>query len=127
MILIDTSLLIDYFRGKDSTLNYLIESENLAICGIILAELLHGINSENEKLLICDAIADFEWISIDDGIWNSVGNNLNLLRKNGLNIPFQDAILSTLCIEKNLRIATKDKHFKEISNILPKLQVYPEA
>ena len=124
MILIDTNLLIDYLRGTDFSLNDIIDKESPAICGIVLAELLHGVNSDKERQLISDAISDFEWISIDDWIWRSVGDNLNLLRKNGLKVPFQDAVLATLCIEKNLKIATGDKHFKDISDVLTNLQVY---
>jgi predicted nucleic acid-binding protein len=124
MILIDTNILIDYLKGTDSILTDLFEKEELALCGIVLAELLHGVNSNHDKQLIHNAIKDFKWISIEDNIWNSVGNNLNQLRKNGLNIPFQDAILATLCIENNIKIATNDKHFKKIAAILTDLQIY---
>jgi len=124
MILIDTSLIIDYLKDNESILIELMDKEEPALCGIILAELLHGINSKKEKKLIQDAIKDFKWIPINDTIWEPVGENLNLLRKNGLNVPFQDAVLATLCIESNVKIATKDKHFKKIAEILTELIIY---
>lgn len=124
MILVDTNLLIDHFNGTGSVLSDLVGKEDVAICGIILAELLHGISSENERQLIQDSIKDFEWIQIDDSIWEKVGNNLNNLKKNGLNLPFQDVILATLCIEQNLIIATNDKHFEKISTVLTDLKIY---
>ena len=33
------------------------------------------------------------------------------LRKNGLSVPFQDAVLAYLAIKHNCKILTKDKHF----------------
>lgn len=124
MILVDTNIIIDYLKGNESILSDLIEEDNLAICGIILAELLHGIQSEKDRGLVDDAINDFEWIPIHDTIWYPFGSNLNLLRKNGLTIPFQDVLLATLCIEKDLQIATKDKHFKDIASILTNLNLH---
>jgi predicted nucleic acid-binding protein len=124
MILIDTSLLIDYLKGPDTILDGIIEKEEVAICGIVLAELFHGINSNREKELIHDAVKDFEWVQIEDTIWHTVGINLNKLKKNGLTVPFQDAVIATLCIDKNIKIATRDKHFERIATILTDLQVY---
>ncbi len=124
MILIDTNLLIDYLKGSDTILGDLIEIEETAICGIVLAELIHGINSDSEKELIHDAVKDFEWIPIEDTIWRAVGINLNKLKKNGLTIPFQDVVLATLCIDKKIKIATKDKHFEKIATVLTDLQIY---
>lgn len=124
MILIDTNLLIDHFNGSSSVLSDLVKKEEVALCGIVLAELLHGISSHKERELIQNSIKDFEWIQIEDSIWESVGNNLNLLKKKGLNFPFQDVILASLCIKQNLLIATNDKHFEKISTVLTDLKIY---
>ena len=124
MILIDTNLIIDYLKGSDTILQKLMGKEELAICGIVLAELLHGVSSNSQKQLILDASEDFSWISIDDSIWHSVGSNLNNLRKKGLNCPFQDVVLASLCIEHNIRIASNDKHFHKIAEILTDLNIY---
>jgi predicted nucleic acid-binding protein len=45
MILVDTNILIDYFKGDSILLDNLIEQGSIAICGIVLTELLHGVNS----------------------------------------------------------------------------------
>src|SRR6056297_2584823 len=123
MILVDTNIIIDYLKGNESILSDLIEKDILAICGIVLAELLHGIQSEKDRSLVDEAINDFKWIPIHDSIWYSVGNNLNLIRKNGLTVPFQDVLLATLSIENNLQIATNDNHFKSIAAILTELHL----
>jgi predicted nucleic acid-binding protein len=124
MILIDTNILIDYFRGVDTILDNLLEQDEPAICGIVLAELLHGVDLNRHRELIDEAVQDFKWIHIDDSLWQALGNNLNHLRKNGVNIPFQDAVLATLCIEKNIPIATGDGHFEKIAEVLRDLKIH---
>jgi predicted nucleic acid-binding protein len=42
MILIDTSVLIDYLRSKDAALWLKIQSFDAAVCGIVRAEILTG-------------------------------------------------------------------------------------
>ena len=52
MILVDTSVWIDFFAGRElwhvTALEQLIlENEDLALCGIILTEILQGIADDN--------------------------------------------------------------------------------
>jgi predicted nucleic acid-binding protein len=56
MILVDTSVWIDFFNGKNlphvETLETLISQEaNMAICGVILTEVLQGISNDKEHKL----------------------------------------------------------------------------
>ena len=53
MVLVDTSVWVDYFRGKETLETFYLANaigENVDICisGIILAEILQGISSEKE-------------------------------------------------------------------------------
>ncbi len=54
MILVDTSVWIDYFRGGElpqtQTLTQAISrGDDLCVCGIVLTEILQGISSEKER------------------------------------------------------------------------------
>lgn len=56
MILVDTSVWIDFFNGKDlphvETLESLISQEaDIVICGLILTEVLQGISNDKEHKL----------------------------------------------------------------------------
>lgn len=124
MILVDTSVLVDYLRGNNTVIDSLFETEELATCGIILAELLHGTRTEKEKSDVAEAMAEFHWVRIDESTWKDVGDNLNLLRKGGLTIPFQDAVIATICISEQITLLTNDGHFEEIAALLPKLTLY---
>ncbi|MFH0976772.1 MAG: PIN domain-containing protein [Spirochaetota bacterium] len=124
MILADTNIIIDYLKNKRSDFENLIDKDDIATCGIILSELIHGARTEKDKVDITEAIKELQWLSIDDDIWQDVGNNLNKLKTQGLTIPFQDAVLATLCINKNIPIMTNDTHFIKIAEILQNLKLF---
>jgi predicted nucleic acid-binding protein len=124
MILADTNIIIDYLKNTVSVYDAIIEKEEIATCGIIFAELLHGARSQSDVDNISAAIKNFHWIEIKDEIWEIVGNNLKNLRNHGVTLPFQDAILATVCILNNLTILSKDKHFDHIKKWLPDLKLY---
>ncbi len=126
MIMVDTNIIIDYLHGDGIFLDTIMESDEIATCGIVYAELLHGIKSKEERRQITDAVNEFHWIKTNEDIWEKVGDNLNILRKNGVNIPFQDGVLATLCIQSEIPIASQDKHFLQIKKFLPALELYEE-
>ncbi|MBN2222274.1 MAG: PIN domain-containing protein, partial [Vallitaleaceae bacterium] len=114
MMLADTNIIIDYIKKSDSSLDMIFEEYTIAVCGIVVAELLHGVKSIAERDVLLDALRDFESIPLDELIWQKVGNNLNALRKKGITVPFQDVVIATLCIHNNLQLLTKDRHFEQV-------------
>ena len=59
MILVDTSVWIDFFAGREvahvHTLEQLIQSDaDLALCGVILTEVLQGIANDKQHQLVKD-------------------------------------------------------------------------
>ena len=111
MILIDTNIIIDYLKEESSSIDSI--QDDFSICGVILAELLYGARTENEKTKIMQLSSLFRWIDIEESLWFEIGNTLNTLKKNGVTVPFQDVIIAALCIQKNLILLTNDKHFKK--------------
>ncbi len=126
MIMVDTNIIIDYLHGDGTFLKTIMQSDEIATCGIVYAELLHGIKSKKEKNHIADAISEFHWIKTNEDIWETVGDHLNILRMDGVNIPFQDGVLATLCIQSGIPIASQDKHSLQLKKVLPALELYEE-
>ncbi len=50
MVLVDTNVIIDYWKNPDERLTTIFENEDIAVCGVIEAELLH--TPEQKKRLI---------------------------------------------------------------------------
>jgi hypothetical protein len=117
VILVDSSVWIDYFRGTrdphSDRLDSLLGSEPLAIGDLILAEVLQG----------CDADADFNRVNdllgsliiVELGgkeIAVQAAKNLRILRAKGVTIRQTiDTIIATRCISDGLSLLYRDKDF----------------
>ena len=45
MILVDSNIIIDFWRSSHELTARIFETEDVAICGVVKAELLHGARS----------------------------------------------------------------------------------
>ena len=118
MVLVDSSVWIEYFKGNDSVLplNKLIDSNNLCINDLILAELLPSVNHKNEndlkELLLAIEKIDME---ID---WHQIISMQTKNLRNGINkVGISDLIIVQNAIENDIELYTIDKHFDLMSKI----------
>lgn len=124
MILVDTNIIIRFWRSPDEKTADVFRNEDVAVCGTVKAELLHGARSEEDYRRIVSALADFPCIEMRETDWDLLGYYLYLLRTGGVTIPFQDALIATLALSNEASVWTNDKHFTLIQSVLPKLQLY---
>lgn len=116
-ILADTSVWIEFFKSRSATgdaLENLIKEHRVWTCGIVLFELIKGVKSEAEKILILDTLLSLEYIEMSPLLWKNAGEIAVSLKKAGKNLPMSDVFIATLAIENNLKIFTLDKHFEQI-------------
>lgn len=126
MILADTNILIDYFRGSDSAFNKKFDSLEIGICGIVKSELLHGAKTDDEADNIIKTFSSFELITIDEYDWEFSGLMLQSIRSQGFSVPVTDALIAYLGIKYDIPVWTKDHHFRYIQAIYPELRLYEE-
>jgi predicted nucleic acid-binding protein len=124
MILIDSSVWIDYFKGTETTktLNLLIELDLVATNELILTELLPflRLQKENEILIILKTLPKIELNIFWEGIREI--QKLNLIKGvNNVGIP--DLLIVQQCVDKNIELWTFDKHFKLMAEFL-ELKIY---
>ena len=118
MVLVDTSVWIEYFKGtrRAAMLNELINNNTLCINNLVLAELLPSINlkkeSELKRLLLTINQIDIE-IDWDEIIDMQTKNLLNGVNKVG--IP--DLIIAQNAINNDLFLFSFDKHFSLMSDL----------
>ena len=118
MILVDSSVWIDYFNGVDNkqteTLNDVLGLKPIAIGDLILTEVLQGFKEDKHyksaKILLEDLVI-FDLVGKDIGIKSA--DNFRFLRKKGITIrkPVY-VIIATFCIERKLPLLFIDKDFK---------------
>ncbi|MCX5811157.1 MAG: PIN domain-containing protein [Proteobacteria bacterium] len=119
-ILADTSVWIEFFNTESDAgnmLESLISTDSVAICGIVLFELMQGIKSETEKSTILDAISELPYIEMNSNLWQKSAALSASLRKKGITLPLSDIFIAAIALEHNLLIFTLDKHFESIPGI----------
>lgn len=126
MILVDTSVVIDYVRGRDAKLQKLIPTLPVAVCGITRSELLHGARDPAHRQHLVTVLNAFGQATIPDSRWDTVGDHLAALRASGVTVPFQDVAIATVAIFHDIELWTRDAQFGIIQRVLPALKLFVE-
>jgi len=126
MILVETSVVIDWCRGKDAKLQRLMPSLPVANCGVTQPEMLHGSRDPGHRQRLLADIASFQFLPMPEPIWSAVGDNLAALRASGITVPFPDTVIATLGIENDIEVWARDPHFPAIQRVLTRLKLLQE-
>jgi len=124
MILIDTSVLVDYLRSPTDHVLHLFEEKSAAICGVTRAEILAGARNLSDLDRIASSLDVLDQIITAEEFWDLLGKNLSLLRAAGVTVPLADAMIATLALENDLELWTRDAHFVRIQGVLSKLRLF---
>lgn len=117
MILVDSSVWIDFFNGtkNDETdkLNEVLGLEEIVIGDLILAEVLQGFRSDKSYKAAKEVLMS---LTVHDLIGKEIAvksaNNFRKLRKKGITIrKTVDVIIATYCIENKIPLLFTDKDF----------------
>lgn len=127
MVLVDTNIIIDLWKNRSDDIIQLFEKESVCICGVIRSELMHGAYSEKNLEEISQKLNYITEINMENKEWDEFGRFLYKLRTNGLSVPYADAVIAFIAIKNNLQLLTRDKHFRLIQVIEPKLKFYKDG
>ena len=125
MILVDTSVWIDFFAGRDlphvATLEKLIlENEDLALCGIILTEILQGIASDTTHRRVRRHLRPLLMLPMPDTVFVRAADIYRKLRKTGITIRnSNDCIIAATALEHHGQLLHNDKDFTPIAKHFP--------
>ncbi|NOQ64567.1 MAG: PIN domain-containing protein [Methyloprofundus sp.] len=117
MILVDTSVWIDYFNGRETPQTNILDTalinDFVAIGDLILLEILQGIKVEREYQKTKIALAALEQYEMfGHQMVEKCAQNFRFLRKKGSTIrKINDVIIATFCIENNLALLFSDRDF----------------
>ena len=118
MIVVDSSVWIDYFTGKSTPaadkLDSLLGEDLVAIGDLMLVEVLQGFRADKDyrqarKLMLSLTVMNM----LDTSIALKSAANFRTLRKKGITVRKTiDAIIATYCIENRLPLLHSDKDFQ---------------
>jgi tRNA(fMet)-specific endonuclease VapC len=128
--LLDTSVIIDYLRGKPKAVT-LLNSLDGELCSsyICLSELYEGVyrvtNPEKTAKIVTDFFASLTFVfGVDAQIAEKFGEIRAQLKKRGNVIEDLDIFLAATCLANDLTLITfNQKHFSNITS----LQLYPTS
>lgn len=124
MILVDTSVIIEFWKNPTDRYKKIFSDNNIAVCGITFAELIHGARSDSEIDKIVKSLDCFVRLEVKENDWIEIGKLLNNLKKKGISVPFQDSILAYTALKHNAEIWTNDKHFDMIKTVFSDLKIF---
>ena len=117
MVLIDSSVWIDFFNGIENAetdkLNEILGLEEVVIGDLILAEVLQGFRNDTDYKTAKNVLTS---LTVHDLLGKELAiksaNNFRKLRKKGITIrKTADVIIATYCIENKIPLLFTDKDF----------------
>ena len=117
MILVDSGVWIDYFRGvsnrQTDKLHSLLSSELLAVGDLTLTEILQGFNSEREFNRARAFLLTLDQVQIGGtDLAIQAARNFRTLRAVGVTVRKTiDVLIATRCIEDDIPLLHRDRDF----------------
>jgi len=117
MIVVDSSVWIDYFKGRDTEgtnrLDSLLGAELVAIGDLMLVEVLQGFRADKDYRRARDMLLSLTVLNmLDMEIALKSAENFRKLRKMGITVHKTiDAVIATFCIENDFRLLHSDRDF----------------
>ncbi len=120
MIMIDTTVWIDFFNDHSTTQvmtfqNALKNSEDICICGVIITELLQGIRDDNQYLKTKSYLENLIFLPMNYTTFIKAAEIFRYLRKQGITIrkPI-DCMIAAVSVENDVPLLHNDRDFEHI-------------
>lgn len=117
MILVDSSVWIDYFNGRSTPetdlLDRMLGQEPVAIGDLVITEVLQGFRLDRDYRTAKDLLLSlevFELLGAEQAI--RCAESFRALRKKGVTVrKTADVIIATFCIERDMALLHCDRDF----------------
>lgn len=123
-LVVDTSVWIDYLRGRDAALvdrlDAYLDRESVLMCGPVIAELLAGTDPDDREELWL-ALGSLPWADLDRPAWRRVGEVAGDLRRRGTSVPLTDVAIAVAAEMAEAELWSRDGDFERIREVLPEL------
>lgn len=131
MVIVDTSIWIDFLKGRDTAgtfrLERLIDNEiDLFTTGIIIQEILTGIKAKKTRNSVKKDLERFITVMPSRGTHVQAAELFDGCRKKGKTIrSIVDCLVAALAMEYDLAVLQSDRDYDYIAQVFPlKLETY---
>lgn len=121
MVIADTSVWIPFFARPDApekrTLDRLIDTREVALVGVVLAEVLQGTRTAAERHQLAQALLALPYLEVTQATWMRAGDLSTTLLRRGVSLPLSDLVVAALALEHGCRVFTLDRHFRRVPGL----------
>lgn len=132
MLLVDSSVWIDWLRGADTDAVRFIQereaSEDLALTQMIYLEVLQGVNTDRQFSAVSRVLGAQTMLEPLDGLGTFVAaaQLYRHARKRGLTIrKSSDCLIAAIALEQEAVLVHNDRDFLALGQAAPQLMLYP--
>lgn len=119
-VLVDTDVMIDFLRGDDKAVSFILDnSSQIILSPIVIAELYAGVKGDSEISVLNNFISLFRVVPIDSGIAKAGGlYKRDYGKSHGVGLA--DALLAATADTENAQLKTLNvKHYPMMGNLEP--------
>ncbi len=133
MILVDTTVWVDYFNGRvtpeTTTLDKILSTDEIIIGDIILVEVLQGFRSDQDFEAALHALLRFKQVNmLSPDLAVQSARYFRQLRKAGITVrKTLDCFIATYCIENQTGLLHCDRDFDPFEQHLGLKVIYTSA
>jgi len=131
MVIIDTTVWIDYLRGvSNKETNYLdreVGRQRFGLTDLILCEILQGISDEKSLTRVLQELRNFELFETGGAdLAIEAAKNFRRLRQRGHTVRKTiDCLIATLCLQQGHSLLHRDRDFDHFEELLGLTVVHP--
>jgi predicted nucleic acid-binding protein len=122
LILVDTSVWIDFLNQRQSKETKFLASEissggRIVLCGVVITEILFGMRSARHACEVAEALAAFPMLpDLDREGYLKAAELYRTCRSNGYTIRSTvDCIIAQICIRDQAHLLARDRDFEAIA------------
>ena len=123
MVIVDTTVWVDFFGGKNTPQvrileQFLTEGEDICICGVILTEVLQGIRADSDYTKTLSRFDSFLFLPMNQHTFVKAAELYRMLQRKGVTIrKAVDCMIASVAIEHNIALLHNDKDFDPIEKL----------
>ena len=131
MVIVDTTVWIDYLRGIASKETSWFESQlnrqRFGLTDLILCEILQGVQNENAARQVLRELSLFEIYNTGgEGLAVAATRNFRLLRQRGRTVRKTiDGLIATFCMSQGFSLLHSDRDYDHFEEFLGLSVVHP--
>jgi predicted nucleic acid-binding protein len=121
MVVVDTSVWVDFFRGTETQEvrrleRFLEESEDICTCGVILSEVLQGIRGDSEYARTLSRFNTFLYLEAPRSAFVTAAEIYRGLRRRGITVSKPlDCMIAAVAMQHNVSLLHADSDFNPIA------------